>query len=448
MRKPKVLVIDDNLAMLETMKEYLSDHGFLVKTASDGEGALRQFEEAGCDAVLTDLRMKGFDGLDVLGEIRKRDMHVPVVIMTAFGNVESAVEAIQLGAYHYLTKPFEMATLRMLLQRAVREGLMREENAHVSLHGLVGQSQMMRDLRTLIGRVASAPSPVLIFGETGAGKETVARAIHLQSPRWGGPFVAVNCSALPEMLLDGELFGHARGAVPGTTHLRRGLMVEAEGGTLFLDEVADMPLGLQAKLLRVLKTGELRGVGSEGSHQVQVPVQVNFRCVAATHQNLQDLVNAGKFREDLYFRLNVLTVRIPPLRDRREDIVVLTRHFLETHRARAARETMFTLTPAALRVLETHPWPGNVRELENLIERLVVTSSGATVDADLLRSELTPILPGDPVQSLAQAKLPLELLERRYIEAVLLQTQGNKSKAAAILGIDLSTLYRRREKHQ
>jgi two-component system response regulator HydG len=445
LREPSVLVVDDSAAMVDTLKRYLGDHGFHVETATTGGAALERFEAGGCDVVLTDLRMQGLDGLDVLAEIRKRDAQVPVVIMTAFGNIESAVDAIQRGAYHYVTKPFQMATLRVLLDRAAREGLMREQNNQLraafqerfASRGLVGQSPPMRDLKVLIERVANAPSPVLILGETGSGKETVARTIHVESDRREAAFVAVNCAALPEVLLDSELFGHARGAFPGATEARRGLFVEADGGTLFLDEVGDMPLALQAKFLHVLQAGELRPVGSETTRRV------NVRCIAATHRDLHTLVREGKFRDDLYFRLNVVPVRVPALRERQEDIALLVEHFLARQRARPGAGETPTLAPEALTLLEAHPWPGNVRELENLVERLVVTAAGPSVDADVVRAALTPIAPGDPMQSLVAEGVQLDALERRYIAAVLRHTRGNKAKAAAILGIDLSTLYRR-----
>jgi two-component system response regulator HydG len=300
----------------------------------------------------------------------------------------------------------------------------------------------MRELRTLIGRVANAPSPVLIFGETGTGKETVARAIHVESERRDGSFVALNCAALPEMLLDSELFGNPGGAPSGVSKTHRGHLAEADGGTLFLDEVGDMSLPLQAKFLRVLQSGELRSGGHEATSRVDV------RCVASTQRDLFSMVQDGKFREDLYFRLNVVPIRIPALRERQEDVALLVNHFL-AHRGPVPRlGPALVFTPEALRLLESHPWPGNVRELENLIERLVVTASRSPIDVEALRPELTPSFPGDPVQSLVRARVPLDELERRYIAAVLRHTEGNKTKAAAILKIDLSTLYRREKGQQ
>jgi two-component system response regulator HydG len=446
------LIVDDSVAMVETLKQYLGDHGFEVETATTGEAAVRQFQAANCDIVLTDLRMPGFDGLDVLEEIRKRDLQVPVVIMTAFGNVESAVEAIHRGAYHYVTKPFKMAALRVLLQGAARERLGREESVHLRSDfeqrsfalGLVGESPAVRELRTLIERVANAPSPVLILGETGSGKETVARAIHLQSERRGAPFVAVNCAVPPEMLLgDDGLFGNTTGAaLAGAAQAPGGLLAQADGGTLFLDEVGDVPLALQAGLLQVIEGSAPR----PGSNETAA--RVKLRTIAATTRDLYGMVQEGRFREDLYFRLNVVPIRLPPLRERPEDIAPLVDFFLGRRGAPLRGGAALTLTADALRLLESHSWPGNVRELENLIERLAVIAPRAAIDADAVRPELSPVFPGDPIQSLVRARIPLDVLERRYIAAVLRDTQGNKPKAAAILNIDLSTLYRREKQQQ
>ena len=308
------------------------------------------------------------------------------------------------------------------------------------LDEVLGASRAVLELKALIARVAAATSPVLIVGETGTGKEKVARAIHRESRRRSGPFVAVSCGGLSEPSLDNELFGQVRGAFSGATEARRGVFVEADGGTLFLDEVGDMPALLQTKILRVVQTGELRPVGSEMTRHVDV------RCVASTHEDLRTLVDAGRFREDLFFRLNVVPVRIPALRERREGIL-LTEHFVARFCARTGVAIVPTLTPRALAALEAYHWPGNVRELENLIERLIVTTSEATIDVDTVRAALVPVAPSDPVQALVASGVSLEALERRYIAGVLRHTQGNKAKAAEILGIDLSTLYRR-EKHR
>jgi two-component system response regulator HydG len=442
--KPAVLVVDDSADMVDTLGRYLGNEGFAVELATSGAVALGRLESETFDVVLTDLRMPEVDGLDLLEGIHRLDPHLPVIIMTAFGDIDSAVDAIQRGAYHYVTKPFKMATVRMLVERAGQERLVREQNRQrkeafkerFRAVGLVGHSTALNDVKALIQRVANASSSVLILGETGTGKETVARAIHGESDRRDAAFVAVNCAALPEMSLDVELFGQAAGAFPGASGPRRGLFVEADGGTLFLDEVGDLPLALQAKFLRILQTGELRPVGSEQSRRL------NVRCIAATQRDLHALVKEGRFREDLYFRLNVLPIRLAPLRERPEDVAPLVDHFVG-RRAERGDDPAHAFTRDALRLLEAHLWPGNVRELENLVERLIVTSPTLEIDAAAIRAALAPVAPADPVDVLAAASVTLEDLEQRYAAAVLRLTRGNKAQAASILGIDLSTLYRR-----
>src|SRR5262252_1246018 len=445
MAKASVLVVDDHTEMVTTLGNYLADHGWQVDTASGGTEAIDRFAREPTDVVLTDVRMKGLDGIDVLLGIHNIDPQVPVVLMTAFGKIESAVDAIQRGAYHYVTKPFKMTTVRVLLERAAEERLLRQQNRHLraafnerfAAHGLLAVSAAMRELNVLIDRVASTTSPVLIVGETGTGKELVAKAIHVESDRRDAPFVAANCAALPEPLLDSELFGHVPGAFPGALQPSRGLFVEADGGTLLLDEVGGMSLAVQAKLLRVLQSGEIRPVGGESGRRVDV------RCIASTHDDLQALVRERTFREDLFFRLNVLPVRVPALRERREDIPILVNHLLEQAQQRAGEHERRRLSAQALKVLESHPWPGNVRELENTIQRLVVTATAAEISADAVRAALLPVAPEDPMDALVNAGVRLDQLEERYIAAVLRQTRGNRPEAAAILGVDPSTLYRR-----
>jgi two-component system, NtrC family, response regulator HydG len=447
MANPSVLIVDDSHDMLDVLGRYLGDHGFSVQTATDGKAAINAFQAHPIDVVLTDLRMKGFDGLDVLEAIKAADPEMAVVIMTAFGNVESAVDAIQRGAFHYVTKPFKLAAVRVLLERAAQENRIRREHQHLrvafaerfSLTGLLGNHVATLELRRIIERVADAPSAVLILGETGSGKEVVARALHLESRRRDGPFVVVNCGALPEALLESELFGHVRGAFAGATKARAGLFVEADGGTLLLDEIGDMPLALQAKLCRVLEAGEIRAVGSD----VVRPVSV--RCIAATHRDLDALVAAGLFRSDLFFRLAVVPIRVPPLRDRREDIPLLVGHFLSRRGASAAPGAPTRLSDTALHALEEHHWPGNVRELENVVERLVLTTAGPEIGVESVRRVLAPLPGNDSFDGLAAVGLTLEEVERRYIAAVMQRAGGSKSKAAVILNVDVSTLYRRQK---
>jgi two-component system response regulator HydG len=444
MSKPRVLVIDDNLEMARTVLDYLHEHGIEGEAAASGGAGVELFSRDPFDVVLTDLRMKQMDGLDVLDALRRLDPAVPVVIMTAFGAIETAVEAIRRGAYHYVTKPFKMDVVRLLLERAYAERSLRAENQRLrqaveqrySFASLVGRSPAMQQLYTLVERVAVVASPALILGETGTGKELVARAIHQHGPRAAQPFVAVNCAALPEALLESELFGHARGAFTGATTLRRGLFVEADGGTLLLDEIGDMPFALQAKLLRVLESGEIRPVGSDAVRHCDV------RILAATHRVLGELVGQGRFREDLYFRLKVLTVQLPPLREHREDLPLLWAHFLQQSRGRMPSSPVAELAPEAQRLLAEYPWPGNVRELEHLIEQLVVTGTEPVISAEQIRATLAN--GGEhPIDRAKRDLLSLRELEQIYIAWVLDRTSGNKTRASEILGIDPSTIYRR-----
>ena len=445
MRRMRALVVDDVIDVAQTVANELDAAGFETEIAGSGTAALDRFASEPADVVVTDLRMKNVDGLDVLRGIKRNDPSVPVLVMTAFGDVDSAVEAMQSGAFHYLTKPFAMETLLALVERACRERLLSRENAQLrtalhenaSARRLLGKSAAMQKLRALIERVAGASSSVLISGETGTGKELVALAIHADSPRADKPFVAVNCAALPEYLLESELFGHARGAFTGASQSRRGLFVEADGGTIFLDEIGDLPLALQGKLLRVLQSGEVRPVGSEQSRTVDV------RCVAATHKDLAELVGKGLFREDLFFRLDVLRVPVPSLRERTEDVLALSDHFLKKSLAAGTRSILIGFEPEALDFLAACDWPGNVRQLENLIERLVVTASAPLARLGDVKAALGPTRESDVIAPLVQQRLTLQELETRYIEGILRTVDGSRPKAAEILGVDPSTLYRR-----
>jgi len=445
MRKPRALIVDDVVDMAQTIANDLEAAGYETEVASGGAAALDMFTREPADVVVTDLRMRSVDGLDVLTGIKRADPGVPVVIMTAFGAIDSAVEAMRRGAFHYVTKPFALETLRALVDRACRERALTRENAilrrnlraNAAAQQLLGDSLAMRQLRALIERVAAASSPVLISGETGSGKELVALAIHADSPRAERPFVAINCAALPEHLLESELFGHARGAFTGASQSRRGLFVEADGGTMFLDEIGDLPLPLQGKLLRVLQSGEVRPVGSESTRTVEV------RCVAATHKDLSVLVESGLFREDLFFRLDVLRVPVPSLRERTDDIPTLVDHFLRRSLSSASRSVLAGFEPDALEYLGTRDWPGNVRQLQNLVERLVVTASTPLARLEDVKRALGPMRDPDPIAPLLQRPLTIDELESRYIAGVLGRVGGSKVKAAEILGVDPSTLYRR-----
>jgi len=443
----RILVVDDHLEMARTIADYLGQRGMEATAVSSAQEAVAMLGKDSFDALLTDLRMKGMDGLDLLDAAHRLDAELPVVVMTAFGGVDSAIESIQRGAYHYVTKPFKLDVVRVLLERACRERDLKSENGRLRhvvddrFADMLGQSPPMQTLFSLVERVAQVSSPALVLGATGTGKELVARALHHSGPRAAGPFVAVNCAAIPEALLESELFGHTRGAFTGATQARRGLFLDADGGTLLLDEIGELSPPLQARLLRVLESGEVRPLGSDAVRTVDV------RVVAATHQPLSDLVHRGEFREDLYFRLKVLPIAIPPLRERGDDIRLLAEHFLTKARARLPLAAARAFSADGIAALLTHAWPGNVRELQHLVERLVFTTDKETLDGDSVRSALE--LPAQREQGKhepfgAFESLPsLRDLEQQYIDHVLESTGGNKTKAADILGIDPSTLHRR-----
>jgi two-component system response regulator HydG len=442
----RVLVVDDHVEMARLLADHLTDAGYTVDVATSGQEALAIVRGRVLDAVVCDLRMEQVDGFDVLAAVRQVDPTLPVLIMTAFGGVENAVEAMRRGATHYFTKPFRLDEVLLYVQRALAERRLREENRALrqavgdrsTYAALVGRSVPMRSLYELIERVAYSPAPVLVRGESGSGKELVARALHFEGPRKDGPFVAVNCTAIPTALLESELFGHVKGSFTGATTPRRGLFLEADGGTLFLDEIGDMAPELQAKLLRVLEDGEVRAVGADASRKVDV------RMVAATHQELEARVREGRFRQDLFYRLNVVPLRVPSLRERREDIPLLVEHFVAQSRKRNPRARLAGFSPEALAALAAAPWPGNVRELENLVERLAVVTVQETVDLPTLQLHAPGVTADTHPLSQAQARLiPLRQLEGEYIAYVVAQCGGNKTKAAEILGIDVSTIHRR-----
>jgi two-component system, NtrC family, response regulator HydG len=440
----RILVVDDHLEMARTIVDYLVQRGMEGRAVASAQEALELLARESFDGLLTDLRMKGMDGLDLLDAAHRLDPELPVVVMTAFGGIDSAIESIQRGAYHYVTKPFKLDVVRVLLERACGERDLRSENRRLRkvvddrFADILGKSPPMQALFSLVERVAQVSSPALVLGETGTGKELVARALHHTGPRTAGPFVVVNCAALPETLLESELFGHTRGAFTGATQTRRGLFLDADGGTLLLDEIGELSPPLQARLLRVLESGEVRALGSDTIRKVDV------RIVAATHQPISDLVHQGGFREDLYFRLKVLPIVIPPLRKRGDDIRLLAEHFLTKARERLPQAAARAFSSDGMAALLGHLWPGNVRELQHLVERLVVTTDKASLDAAIVQAALEPPRPVSRQPFGAFESLPsLRELEQQYIDHVLESAGGNKTKAAEILGIDPSTLHRR-----
>jgi len=442
----RVLVVDDHLEMAEMLAESLADAGFEAEALASGSSALERLDAGGIDALVTDLRMNQVSGLDLLAASKRAAPHRPVIVMTAYGAIDTAVESIRQGAYHYLTKPFQPEELVIFLKRALEERNLQAEarllrralrgqlGGHLGGDGMIGTSPGMREVLELMERVAAVDVPVLLRGETGTGKSMVAGAIHALSPRSKAPFVAVNCAALPEALLESELFGHMKGSFTGATSDRPGLFVEAERGTILLDEIGELPLAIQAKLLHVLERGSVRPVGSSRERPVDV------RIIAATHRDLLEMARSQTFREDLLYRLDVVAIEIPALRHRREDILPLVEHFLETFRAKYPSSPVTGFTPAVMRRLMDYPWPGNVRELAHLIQRMVVL--GRTPVADL--DELPPGLLEEPQQAQGSFTelMPARELQHRYSAWALERCGGHKSRTAERLGIDIKTLNR------
>jgi two-component system response regulator HydG len=442
MPDPRVLVVDDNLEMARTLAENLCDRDFAAEAVGSGSEAADRLRQGGIDAMVTDLRMPQVDGLDLLSLSRSLVPERPVLIMTAFSAIDSAVESIRRGAYHYLTKPFKVEELVLFLRRALDESQLRREAAALkkTLHErfakerILGSSTAMRNVRELVVRVAPAPVPVLILGETGTGKSLVARAIHGESARASCPFVVVNCAALPETLLESELFGYVKGAFTGAASDRPGLFREADGGTLLLDEIGEMALGLQAKLLHVIEQGRIRPVGSSKDKEIDV------RVLAATHRNLHEAAREGTFRQDLLYRLDVLSVTVPPLRERREDLPELITHFFEQARAKYPQGVPERVSSPAMERLLAYAWPGNVRELGHLMEKVVLLGRSPLVAVE----DLPPAVlqPAVATPEFAGMVIPIRDLQRRYAAWALAQLGGHKGKAAEQLGIDAKTLYK------
>jgi two-component system response regulator HydG len=441
--RPRVLVVDDQLSMAEMLADGLDEAGFDATAMGSSKRAASVIEAGGVDALVTDLRMPEMDGLELLAVARDVAPECPVIVMTAYSAVDTAIESIRRGAYHYLTKPFKLEELVLFLGRALDEVSLRREAASLkralrdrsAIPNLVGQSVAMREVADLIERVADVTAPVLILGETGTGKGVVARALHSQGVRASAPFVAINCAAIPEQLLESELFGHAKGAFTGATASRTGLFAEADGGTLFLDEIGEMSPVLQAKLLRVLESGTIRAVGESKERAVDA------RIVAATHRDLRTRVSAGLFREDLLYRLEVVTIEIPPLRHRRDDIPDLLERFLARAKDRHPQSPVERFSAEALDALLSYAWPGNVREVEHLVERLVLLARGG----EITTSDLPPrILTDSSVSEVAfgDQVIPMREMQRRYAAWAYEHLGGRKLLAAEKLGIDHKTLSR------
>ena len=450
----KILVVDDDRVTLNMLKEFLEGKSFEVHLAENADQAADLVRTQQIPLVLSDIRMEESDGLSLLSELKKRNPKIVMILMTGFGSMEGAIEAIQKGAFDYISKPFDLEKLLALVTKAVAhiQGMAREsqksgvEPLLEAPRKLIGSSPKIVEVYKTIARATLSSSTVLIRGESGTGKELVSRAIHENSDRKTKAFVAVNCGALTETLLESELFGYVKGAFTGAQSDKKGLFEEANGGTLFLDEIGDITPSLQVKLLRVLQEGEIKPVGSN------LQVKVNVRIIAATHRDLSSLVSQGKFREDLFYRLKVIEIEIPPLRERKEDIPELAQVFLKKYSNKTGK-SIHSISPEAMKALQGYHWPGNVRELEHQIERAVTLTSASTLsrdDFELIQRE-TPLhsagLEEEGLEQKGSEQKSLEEMEKLHILKVLKEVDYNKSKASEVLGIDRATLYRKAQKY-
>jgi DNA-binding NtrC family response regulator len=441
-KKIKVLVVDDELSIRESLSGWLRQDGLEADAAADGNAALAMTTEQRYDIMLIDVKMPDMDGLTLLKKLKETEPDIAVVMMTAQGAIQDAVDAMRLGAYDYLLKPFDLEELSLTIEKLVRLQTLAMENLILKdrmatmtrFENLVGQSPPMLRLFETIVDVAQSDATVLITGETGTGKELVARAIHAQSPRCYGPFIAINCGAFTEHLLESELFGHEKGAFTDAKYTKKGRLEMADAGTLFLDEIGDISMKMQIDLLRVLETHEFTRVGGT------VTLQSDFRVIAATHRDLQEAIQQKIFRQDLFYRLNVVPLQVPPLRERQEDISLLAHHFLRRF-ATETNKKIDSIHPAALEAMRNYAWPGNVRELENAIERAVVVEKGRQIKP----ADLPFVTPG--AAETETGKLSLEEMERQHIARILAAEGGNISNTARVLGINRTTLYHKIKKY-
>ncbi len=443
MVQERILVVDDDEALLRLLTMRLSAIGFDVTTCATGEEALAVAKREIFDLALTDLRLPDRDGLSVLEGLKLIHPDLPVLLLTAHGTIPNAVEAMQKGAFGYLTKPFDDKELQATLEKGLAQQRMSREIQRLKLlvkelYGLenvVARSPKMQALLDQVARVAETDATICLLGETGTGKEVIARVIHCNSRRARGPFIGVNCGAIPESLFESELFGHVKGAFTGAQHAKRGLVQSAQGGTLFLDEIAEMPLTLQVKLLRAIQEREVLEVGAER------PSKVDVRFITSTNKDLSAAVRAGTFREDLFYRIQVFPITMPPLRERRDDIPFLAQHFLQQSARRMQKEIRGFL-PEAMQKLMLHSWPGNIRELENVVEKAVVLSS-----QDMITPDLLPSVIQEPIGQVKPLTAARDEFEQNYLKAVLQLTGGNISRAAQIAGRYRADFYKLLKKH-
>jgi two-component system, NtrC family, response regulator AtoC len=441
---PTILVVEDEPKMQRLLELNLSGEGYSVQSATDAESALKLLRQEKIDLVLTDLRLPGMDGLEFLQAVKRANAHLPVIMMTAYGTVETAVEAMKAGASDYVLKPFSIEEIKLLVRKELDIHRLREENISLrealgkrfEFRNIVARSARMQEVLATVERVAATNSTVLLGGESGVGKDLIARAIHQHSRRASGPFVKINCTAIPENLLESELFGYEKGAFTGAVTSKPGKFELADKGTIFLDEIGDVPPAIQVKLLRVLQEREFERLGGTKT------LKVDVRVVAATNQDLRAALEQGTFREDLYYRLNVVPISIPPLREHKEDIPYLVDHFIERF-GRDSGKSIEAVTPAALKLLMDFHWPGNVRELENILERAVALSTGTTIDAADIRLDLSPSKA--PREAAGPVPFPpegmtLEQFEDEIINEAVRRANGNKSQAARLLGLSRNAL--------
>jgi len=442
----RLLVVDDDPVTVDLLKEVLSKEGYEVSTALSGEEAITRGTSSLFDIIITDVRMGEKDGMEVLRFFRKNAPDTTVIMITAFGSIETAIEAIREGAYDYISKPFKLDEIKFTIQRALEQRRLIQENKFYrqelldkyQFKNVIGRTPQMFQVYKTIAKVADTKSTVLLYGERGTGKELIARSIHYNGQRSNCPFIPVDCASLVETLMESELFGHVRGAFTGASSAKRGLFEEADGGTLFLDEVGNLSLSMQSKLLRFLQEHEIKRVGGTES------IKVDVRVIAATNQPLEPLVKSQKFREDLFDRLNVVTITLPPLRERREDIPALAKHFLQKF-SEENHKNISHIAPEALEILIQYSWPGNVRELEHTMERAVILSIHPIILPEDLPKKMLEEMRG-PEILIPEKPLSLRELEKRYVLKVLQETAGNKKKASEILGINRTTLYKILEK--
>ncbi|MGD8834256.1 MAG: sigma-54 dependent transcriptional regulator [Desulfobacteraceae bacterium] len=454
--KEKILIVDDQVSFCSHIQTVLEMEGYQADVAHNAGQALAALSSHCFDILLTDMKLPGMDGLELFKKARKIDPEISGIIMTAFGSISSAVASIKHGATDYLQKPFEPESLLMVIEKTVRErrmlqeirDLRREVNQKYAFGNIIGKNHKMQAIYGLIRKVANTDARVFITGETGVGKELVAKAIHFNSPRKNRPFVSINCGALAETLLETELFGHEKGAFTGAIRRKEGKFEYARGGTVFLDEVGDISSGMQVKLLRVLQEKQLERVGANQ------PIDVDVRMISATNHHIKEKINAGEFRIDLFYRLNVVHIHIPPLRERIEDIPLLVNHFIRIFNQKF-NKNILKITSETLSQLMQHPWPGNVRELENVLERAFVTTDGDTIETIILTHDIQHSEPSNALPA-ADIDIPFKVarsmvekrFERSYILAALKRYQGNVSRAAKATGINPRTLWRKIKEHE